>query len=82
MNKWLKNIKQIADNSGNCEAKKDYERYENNFCEINVKVQIRRLVKYEILQDYFTKGNKIYIVGLTLNERNGELKEIEIVRSC
>jgi carbonic anhydrase len=81
MNKWLRNIKHIAINCGNCESKKDIERYERNFCEINVKVQIRRLGQCDILQEYFSNGNKVYIVGLTLNGKNGELNEIEIFHS-
>jgi carbonic anhydrase len=81
MNKWLKNIRYIAINSGNSESKKDMERYERNYSEINIKVQIRRLGQCDILQEYFSNGNKVYIVGLTLNGKNGELNEIEIFHS-
>ena len=82
-NKWLKNIRQIAEMNRNLlyEPKKDNQSYERNFCEINVKEQMKRMGQLEVMQNYMEDGNKIYIVGLMLNGANGEMKEIQTIHS-
>lgn len=82
-NKWLKNIRQIAENNRYqlYEPKRDIEKYERNFCEVNIKEQIKRMGELEQIQQYLEEGVLIYIVGLMLNGSNGELKEIQTVHS-
>jgi carbonic anhydrase len=82
-NKWLKNIRQIAEDNRYelYEPKRDSEKYERNFCEVNIKEQIKRMGEMDIIQDYMEEGNIIYIYGLMLNGVNEEIKEIITVHS-
>ena len=79
----IKNIRQIAENNRYLlyEPKRDIEKYERNFSEVNVKEQIKRMGELEQIQNYINNGVKIYIVGFVLNEPNGEIQEIQTVHS-
>lgn len=83
INKWLKNLRSIAEENRNqlYEAKRDNEKYEQNFSLININEQMKRLSELDLIQNLINQGEKIYIYGFQLVNNNGKLKEIEVIHS-
>lgn len=83
INKWLKNIRTIAEENRHLlyEAKRDTENYEYNFSLINVKEQMKRFSELSLIQNINKKGEKVYIHGFQLLNSTGKIMDIEVLHS-
>lgn len=83
INKWLKNIRLIAEENRHLlyEAKRDVENYDLNFSQLNIKEQMKRFSQLSLIQNINRKGEKVYIHGFHLLNSSGKINEIEVLHS-
>jgi carbonic anhydrase len=83
INKWLKNIRLIAEENRHLlyESKRDFENYEFNFSQINIKEQMKRFSELRFIQSIIKRLEKVYIYGFQLQNSNGKIKDIEVLHS-
>lgn len=75
---WLRNIKDVYEQSSLPAEELSHEERVNRMCEINVAAQVRNVCHTTIVQDAWRRGQELSIHGWIYGVSDGHLKDLDL----